>query len=45
MAKKSEETKGDYFDAIAAAMRDAGIENPRELPDVTVEAIKAAFTK
>lgn len=31
---------GDYFDDIADAMREAGITNPRELPDATVEAIQ-----
>lgn len=38
-------TTGDYFDAIASAMREAGIENPRELPDVAVDAVKASFGK
>lgn len=43
MAKKAEatETTGDYFDEIAAAMRDAGIVNPRELPDAVVDALRA----
>lgn len=40
--KTAKKAKSDYFDAIATAMRDAGITNPRELEDVTVDAIQKA---
>lgn len=49
MPKKVEEqvetqvAPGDYFDAIASAMRSMGITNPRELPDLVVEDIRARF--
>lgn len=30
----------DYFDELAAAMRERGVTNPRELPDAVVEEIQ-----
>lgn len=38
----AKETKpADYFDQIAAWMRDNGVQNPREIPDAVVEAIRS----
>ena len=44
MAAKATAAKGDYFDALAAWMRENGVANPREVPDAVVEALKAAHS-
>lgn len=41
MAAKKSETVADFFDKLAAWMRENGCENPREVPDAVVEALKA----
>jgi hypothetical protein len=36
--------KGDFYDALAAWMREHGVTNPREVPDVVVEALRVAHS-
>lgn len=44
MAKKTEteEPKADYWDALAAFMREHGIVNPHSVEDTTLDALRQA---